>query len=85
MSVTNNGRELVVYTTLTCGQCWALKSWLERRRIAFREIRIEDDPEARRFVRAAAAGYASVPTVAFPDGRILVEPSHGDVEAALRS
>jgi mycoredoxin len=75
--------ELVIYTTRTCGQCWALKSWLRGRQIAFREIDIEDDPEARRFVRKAAAGYMSVPTVVLPDGRVLVEPSHREVAAAL--
>ena len=73
----------VIYTTRTCGQCWALKLWLKGRQIAFREINIEDDPEARLFVRRAAGGYASVPTVVLPDGRVLVEPSHREVAAAL--
>ncbi len=83
MNVLNATAELVVYTTLTCGQCWVLKSWLKRKRITFREIDIEDDAEARRFVRAAAAGYMSVPTVVLPSGRVLIEPSSRDVDAAL--
>jgi mycoredoxin len=83
MDVTTPRTALVVYTTRTCGQCWALKSWLKSRQIAFDEIDIEDDPDARGFVRKAAGGYASVPTVVLPDGRVLVEPSHRDVAAAL--
>jgi mycoredoxin len=75
--------EIVVYTTQLCGQCLALKSRLRAGRIEFREIDIEDDAEARRFVRLAAAGQMSVPTVVLPDGRVLVEPSHRDVVAAL--
>jgi len=74
---------LRVYTTQTCGDCWSLKAWLTRERIDFREIQIEDDPEARRFVREAAGGYMSVPTVVLPDGRALVEPSPAQVRAAL--
>jgi mycoredoxin len=81
--VTTYAAELVVYTTRTCGQCWALKAWLRTRRVAFREIDIEDDPDARRFVRKAAGGYMSVPILVLPDGRVLVEPSHGEVAAAL--
>jgi len=78
-----NGDELVVYTTPTCGQCWALKLRLKRERIAFREIGIENDAAARRFVRGVSGGYTSVPTVVLPSGRVLVEPSYTQVRAAL--
>ncbi len=81
--MTDLGGELIVYTTVTCGQCWALKHWLTRERIPFREIGIENDAEARRFVRRISRGYASVPTVVLPNGRILVEPSFPQVRAAL--
>lgn len=78
-----SSNELRVYTTQTCGQCWSLKAWLTREQIAFREIQIEDDPEARRFVREAAGGQMSVPTVILPDGRALIEPTPAQVRAAL--
>lgn len=77
--------ELTVYTTITCGQCSALKLWLKHERIPFREVGIENDAEARRFVRGVSGGYASVPTVVLPDGRVLVEPSHLQLRAALNA
>lgn len=83
VSVTNSSGELLVYTTVTCGQCWFLKLWLKRQRIPYREIGIENDDEARRFVRRVADGYMSVPIVVLPDGRTLVEPTHAQVQAAL--
>lgn len=76
-------QELLVYTTQTCGDCASLKAWLDRERIGYREIRIEDDPDARRLVREAARGYMSVPTVILPDGRVLVEPTPAQMRAAL--
>ena len=75
--------ELIVYTTATCGHCWSLKRWLQGEHIAFREIEIIDDPAAQQFVRAAANGHMSVPTVVFPSGTVLVEPSPAQVRAAL--
>lgn len=75
--------ELRVYTTQTCGQCASLKAWLTREMISYREIQIEDDPDARRVVREAAGGYMSVPTVILPDGRVLIEPTPAEVRAAL--
>ena len=75
--------ELLVYTTATCGHCWSLKRWLTGERIAFREIEITDDPAAQQVVRTAANGYMSVPTVVFPDGTVLVEPSPAQVRATL--
>lgn len=81
--MTNANGALLVYTTVTCGQCWFLKLWLKRQGIAYTEIGIENDDEARRFVRRAANGYMSVPVVVLPDGRVLVEPTHAQVQAAL--
>ncbi len=74
---------LVVYSTGTCGMCFALKSWLRSWNVAYEEVDISRDEEARGFVRRAARGYLSVPTVRLPDGRILVEPRRADLAAAL--
>ena len=43
--------------------------------IEFEWINIDDDPLAEQFVLETNQGMRSVPTILFPDGSILVEPS----------
>lgn len=83
VGVTDHSGELRIYTTVTCGQCWVMKLWLKRQGIPYTEIGIENDAEARRFVRRVAEGYMSVPTVVLPNGRVLVEPTPAQLQAAL--
>ena len=44
-------------------------------------VDIDNDTEGARYVQEVNRGYRSVPTICFPDGTILVEPS----DEALRS
>jgi glutaredoxin len=44
-------------------------------KIDYEWIDIERDETAAKFVESIANGYRSVPTIVFPDGTILVEPS----------
>lgn len=53
---------ITMYTTLACPDCRRAKSFLAERGVAFREVRIEEHPEAEGQVRAANSGRAKVPT-----------------------
>lgn len=72
-----------MYTTRWCGDCFFTKRLLREWGVAYREVDIADDDEAREFVRRAANGHHSVPVIVFPDGRVLVEPSRGELRSAL--
>lgn len=76
--------ELVMFTTTWCGYCVRLKRFLDREGIAYREVNIEDDPEAAAFVMSVNGGNRTVPTVRFPDGAALTNPSPAEVNAQLR-
>jgi mycoredoxin len=75
--------ELIMYSTVWCGYCKRLKTMLKSEGIAFTEVDIEHDPEAAQFVMSVNGGNQTVPTVKFPDGSALTNPSLKDVKAKL--
>ena len=66
---------LTMYTTPWCGYCRRLKSQLAREGIEITEVDIERDPAAAEYVMTVNGGFQTVPTVLFPDGSTLTNPS----------
>jgi len=75
--------KIKVYATTWCSDCRLAKHVLETQSIEYDWINIEHDPEAATLVQRLNGGYSSVPTIVFPDGRVLVEPSKAQLQAAL--
>jgi mycoredoxin len=75
--------QLTMYTTSWCGFCRNLKSQLARAGIEMAEVDIEQDQAAAEFVMSVNGGNQTVPTVLFPDGTALVNPSAAQVKARL--
>jgi mycoredoxin len=59
------------------------KAVLDRVGVDYVEIEIDLDPVAAATVLAINGGYRTVPTILFPDGRVLVEPSRRSLLAAF--
>jgi len=66
---------LIVYGTLWCGDCHRARRFLDQHAVAYRWVDIDQDGEAAALVKQLNHGNRSVPTLVFPDGAILVEPS----------
>jgi mycoredoxin len=64
--------QLIMYTTQWCGFCRNLKKQLAREGIEMAEVDIE-------FVMSVNGGNQTVPTVVFPDGTVMVNPSAAQV------
>ncbi|HEX8990732.1 MAG TPA: glutaredoxin family protein [Anaerolineales bacterium] len=77
--------QIVMYTTRICADCRRAKAFFEANNISFLQIGIEDDEKATRFVGEINHGYQSVPTIIFPDGAILVEPTWEELRSKFRS
>jgi mycoredoxin len=74
---------LTMYSTTWCGYCRRLKDQLGREGIAFVEVDIEGDPHAADRVMEINGGTQTVPTLVFPDGTALTNPSVAEVRAHL--
>jgi mycoredoxin len=75
---------ITVYGTRSCGDCHLATAVLEAEGASYQWIDLDRDPKAAETVLAINGGYRSVPTILFPDGRVLVEPSRRDLTAHLR-
>ena len=61
------------------------RSLLKRAGAAFEYVDIIKDEDGRATVRTINHGYESVPTLIFPDGSTLTEPSIGQLKEKLES
>ncbi len=75
---------LTMYTTTWCAFCRRLKSQLARDGIEMAEIDIEQVPGAADYVMSVNGGFQTVPTVVFPDGSALTNPSAAAVKQRLQ-
>lgn len=67
--------QIVIYATEYCSDCARAKRFFETHNIRHLRVGLEGNQEATEFVTQINNGYRSVPTIIFPDGSILVEPS----------
>lgn len=75
--------DIVVYGTTWCPDCIVAKNVLKRKGIDYQWIDINRDADARAYVEQVNNGMRSVPTILFPDGSILVEPSSAELTEKL--
>jgi len=72
---------LTVYGADWCGDCRRAKALLAARAVPHVYVDLIADLEAQR--RLQAAGILAVPVMAFPDGRVLIDPPFSEFAAAL--
>ncbi|HSH04208.1 MAG TPA: glutaredoxin domain-containing protein [Anaerolineae bacterium] len=75
--------EIVMYTTDWCPDCHRAKFLFKEYGISYREVDVEADVEAEALVKKLNNGYRIVPTILFPDGTMLVEPSNETLLAKI--
>jgi mycoredoxin len=82
-AMANLGSEIIFYGTTWCFDCRRARTVLDQNKIAYTFIDIDKDAEGRKYVEQVNSGFRSVPTIVFPDGSILVEPSNNELKAKL--
>ncbi len=76
---------VTMYSTSWCGYCRRLKAQLDRAGIGHRVVDIEQDTDAAEYVMSVNGGNQTVPTVRFPDGTALTNPTITQVKQHLAS
>lgn len=72
-----------MYSTQWCGDCRLARHVLDSKQVPYELIDIDSVPGAAELVQSINGGYRTVPTILFPDGRVLVEPTRRELEAAI--
>ena len=68
--------QIRMYSTSWCPDCIRAKAVMRRLKVKYTEIDVDKDPEGYRVVVDYNRGRRIVPTIFFPDGSVLVEPSN---------
>ena len=76
-------QRIVMYAVDWCPDCRRAKQFLGEHQIPYRWIDIEQDPEGEKYVLQRNNGKRIIPTLEFPDGSILVEPTNAELAAKL--
>ena len=75
--------KIVVYGADWCGDCRRARKFLTNHDVPFDWINVDKNKEAEQFVKKVNKGMRSIPTIVFPDGSILVEPSNSELTRKL--
>ena len=75
---------IIVYGTRWCGDCVRTRYYLDNNQIPYQWINIDTDKGAERIVLELNHGMRSVPTIIFPDGSHLVEPTEQQLERKIK-
>lgn len=70
---------IVVYGASWCPDARRARRFFDEHGIDYAWIDIDEDDEARDFVKEVNRGQIVVPVIVFPDGAILVEPTNDEL------
>jgi thioredoxin reductase (NADPH) len=75
--------QISIYGAPWCPDCRRSKAFLTEQRIPYAWIDIDQDDAGRRFVEELQGGGRTIPTIVFPDGSHLLEPSNAELAEKL--
>jgi glutaredoxin-like protein len=81
--VSDQDNTIIVYGTAWCGDCYRTRRFLDRNQIPYDWVDADLDPRASAMVRALNGGRRTVPTLVFPDGSVMAEPSDRELASKL--
>ena len=74
---------ITIYGTSWCGGSRRARLLFDRNNITYTWIDIDLDDKSAKYVESLNRGFRSVPTIVWPDGSMLVEPSEDQIAKKL--
>ena len=74
---------IIVYGSDWCWDCRRARKFLDQNNIPYHWVNIDHNKEGESYVLKVNQGMRSVPTMVFPDGSILIEPSNSQLAIKL--
>jgi thioredoxin reductase (NADPH) len=78
-----NPSVITVYSTTWCPDCKRAKGFFGEHRVQYENVDIEENPDGVSFVEKLNKGMRIIPTIIFPDGEILAEPTNAQLAEKL--
>ena len=76
--------EIRLYDAEWCPDCHRSRNYLDSQSVAYEYINVDGDDEAQAYVKQVNDNRLIIPTIVFPDGSVLVEPSNAALARKLR-
>ncbi len=80
---TTTPQQIVLYSTTWCPDCKRTRAFLNEHKITYLDVDIGKDNAAMTFLEAISKQRIHIPTVIFPDGSIIIEPTEDDLRTKL--
>ena len=74
-----------LYGAEWCPDCHRSRNYLDSQSVAYEYINVDNDDDAQSYVKRVNDNRLIIPTIVFPDGSVLVEPSNAELARKLRS
>jgi thioredoxin reductase (NADPH) len=81
--MTETTMQLTVYGADWCPDCRRSKAFLDEHAVPYTYVDVDHVPGAREIVQRYNGGRSTIPTIVFPDGTTLSEPSNDELAAKL--
>jgi thioredoxin reductase (NADPH) len=78
-----NPSQIIVYGTTWCPDCKRAKKFFGEHRVQYENVDIEEITDGASFVEKLNNGMRVIPTIIFPDGTVLAEPSNAQLASKL--
>jgi mycoredoxin len=81
----SDATEVKFYGAMWCGDTRRARAWMDKFKVAYTWVDVDKDKAAEEYVKSVNNGFRSIPTIEFPDGSRLVEPSTKKLEEHVRA